>query len=425
MKRYNRFSPLLCCILLISFEAGCGYRAETESGTTTYAAVTGMEDIPIVDYTVPETSANILVDLRGYSSWGIKQAAVKGRKLPEDFRLVDAATGETVYSGSVSNVSYNEEQNIYQGCADFSSFTREGRYYLVCDIIGQSYRFEIREEFYQELFQENYKLMTAECKKGTLSVADALDLLEAYEWYEIAFPNKDHGQEPDVLAALKTWVTHKESSGVEDEETALYAAFLAKFSYNYQKFDRQYATDCLKRASTVFSQVQNSIGKDANCFYALTELYRATGLGTYRDQILDYKSVFENGSSYLEETGYLYGIMTYMGTRQKVDVEMCKAFMGGLMSTAEEISGRCEDMIDPVDAGYNGSEELLKHAALVSCANYVMNIYQYTNIVEDFLHYLMGKNLESVNFYEKDTDRSGYLLLLAQLAAHAPDSPQE
>lgn len=425
MIKYRRFFSFFCGMLLAASTVGCGYRAETESGTTPYAAATSMEGTPIVDYAVPQMSANILVDLRGYFSWDIKEAAVKGRELPESFHLIDAETGRTVYNGSISGVRYNEELNLYLGYADFSSFTREGRYYLECDMIGQSYRFEIREQYYQELFDENYELMTSECATGTLSVADALNLLEAFEWYGAMFVDEDEDQLPDVLEELKTWVSHKESSGVEDEETALYAAFLAKFSFIYQNYDRQYATDCLKRASTVFGQVQNTISRDADSFFALTELYRATGLWAYRNQIADYKSFFENNSSYLEEMGYLYGIMTYMATRQKVDVDMCEAFIGELLDRAEEISVHYEDMIHPVTARNNGSGELLKKAIVVSCANYVMNIYQYTNIVEEFLHYLMGQNMESMSFYEQDSDRSGYLLLLAQLAVHAKDPTQE
>lgn len=425
MKKHRQFFTLICSVLLAVSNIGCGYRVETEDGTTPYAAATSMEGTPIVDYAVPQMSANILVDLRGYSSWDVKKAAVKGRELPESFRLIDTKTGEMVYRGSISSVSYNEEMKLYLGYADFSSFSQEGRYYLECDVIGQSYRFEIRNQYYQELFQENYELMAADCMSGALAITDAVDLLEAFEWYGSVFVDEDENREPDVLAALKTWVSHKESSGVADQEMALYSAFLAKFSYNYQNYDRQYATDCLKRASTVFGQVQSSINKDADSFFALTELYRATGLQTYRNQILDYKSFFGNNSSYMEETGYLYGIMTYMCTRQRVDVEMCEAFMGGLMDRAEELSLRYEEMINPVTAKNNGYEELLKRAVDVSCANYVMNIYQYTNIVEEFMHYLMGQNMESMSFYEQDTDRSEYLLLLAQLAAHASDSSQE
>ena len=47
-------------------------------------------------------------------------------------------------------------------------------------------------------------------------------------------------------------------------------------------------------------------GRDAEKFMALTELYRAAGLYTYRNQILEYKDFFEDNTSYLEETAYLY-----------------------------------------------------------------------------------------------------------------------
>lgn len=426
MKRDRRIPAFLCVAALAVSAAGCGYRMEsTESDTIPYTAVTGMEDTPVVDYAVPHMSANILTDLRGYSASGVKRAALKGQKLPERFRLVDACTGETVYSGFIDRAAYNGDMKLSQGYADFSDFTDEGRYYLVCGMIGQSYRFEIREKYYGELFRENVRILTKACGDGTLSVADALGLLESFEWYGALFEDGDDSGLPDVLESLKTWVGHKESEGIEESETALYAAFLAKFSYNYQNYDRQYATDCLKRASTVFGQAQSIVGKDSECFFALTELYRATGLKTYGDQITDHRSYFKNNSSYLEEPGYLMGIMTYIATRQRVDVEMCETFMEELMDRAEEISGRCGEMTDPVTARNNGSEELLKRAIQVSCVNYVMNIYQYTIVVEEFLHYLMGENLESVSFYDEDSDRSEYLLLLAQLAAGEEELLQE
>lgn len=418
MKGDTKFVLLSVFAALGCLLGGCSEKAGPQTGAAPYAAAVGMESTPIVDYTVPQMTSNIPVNLIGYPADGGKEAAVKGRELPQEFRLIDAGTGESVYSGTISDAVYNSELELYVGRADFSDFRREGRYYLECDHVGRSYDFDIEEGLYEELFLENYERLIGECGEGTLSVSDAVILLEAYEWYGEIFPDRNEDQIPDVLAELKVWVSRMESEGVEEQEAALYAAFLAKFSYNYQKTDFQYATDCLKRASTVFGQVQNTIGKDADSFFALTELYRATGLRTYRNQIGAYKSFFENNSSYLEETGYLYGIMTYMATRQGVDLEMCDGFMENLMYRAEEISDRYKDMTHPVTARNNGPEDLLKRAIEVSCANYVMNNYQYTNIVEEFLHYLMGRNLESMNFYEQDEAGAEYLLLLAQLASN-------
>lgn len=418
MKSYRKVSLILILSLAAGSVSGCGAGEEAESVKNPYAAAVSMEGTPVVDYVVPQLLPNVLVDTRGYAVGDNKAAAVKGRNLPEEFRVVDAANGETVYTGFIEDVTWHAESEQFSGVADFTDFDKEGTYYLECDIVGQSRRFAIQEQLYERLFLENYERLMASCQKRSLSLSEATALLEAYEWYTAVFPDEDRDQVPDVLKELRGWVAYTEENGVDSGEEALYAALLAKFSYLYQKYDLEYATDCLKRASTVYGQVQNSISKDADSFFALTELYRATGLYTYRKQIEDYKSFFENNSSYLEEKSYLYAAMTYMATRQKVDVVLCTAFMENLMERAEEISKRYMDMIDPVTAKNNGSEDLLKCAVELSCANYIMNNYQYTRITEEFLHYLMGQNLESVSFYESDESRVGYMFLLAQLTAN-------
>lgn len=417
MRRGKLAALSVCLVLSALLSAGCGAQADTDTLKSPYAAVTSMESTPVIDYVVPQLAPNILVDAEGYCLGGKMTAVLKGRELPEQFSLVNAETGDVVYTGKVGESSYNEELKLYTGYADFSEVDRAGTYYLKCDRIGESYRFPVEDRLYGRLFEETYESLMERCRDRTLEPEDVLVLLEAYEWYASVFPDGDEDKIPDVLEEIKNWIAYREEKGPDGAEDALYAALLAKFSYTYQKFDFQYATDCLKRASTVFGQVQTTISKDADSFLALTELYRATGLYTYRNQITDYRSFFENNSSYMEEQGYLFGTLTYLMTRQKVDLPLCETFMGNLMDRAEEISKRYGDMIHPVNAKNNGSADLLKNALLVSCANYCMNNYQYTNICEEFLHYLMGRNQESVNFYAGDEDRTGYLLLLAGLAA--------
>lgn len=416
MKQYKKWAAAAWAGVFAFLSGGCGIQTEQENGNSHYTAVEGMESTPIVDYSVPRTLPNILVDARGYTAECEKRAAVKGRELPETFRLLDADTGEEVYSGQLEKVTYNEELGLYTAQACFDEYDMEGTYYLECDMVGQSYRFGIEDAMYTELFRETYSVLMEACKEHSLTVSDAMALLVAYEWYGEVFPDEDGDQIPDVLKTLQSWISYMEESVPEDGNNALYAAFLAKYSYNFQKFDQTYATDCLRRASTVFGQVQKTPGRDADAFFALTELYRATGLDTYRNQISDYKSFFENNGSYLEESGYLCGTMTYMSTRQKVDVELCALFMTSLTNRGEEISKRYEDMIHPVSARNNGADDLLKNAMELSCANYVLNTYQYTQITEEFLHYLMGQNAESVCFYPEEGEKSSYMLLFAQLA---------
>lgn len=416
MKKYGKWAVAAWTGILAVMSGSCGIQAEQENNSDPYRVVEGMESTPVIEYSVSHTLPNVLVDVRGYTAECDKRAAVKGRELPETFRLLDADTGEEVYSGQLEKVTYNEELGLYTGQACFDEYDMEGTYYLECDKVGQSYRFTIEDSIYIELFQEIYVPMIEACRNHSLGTSDAMALLVAYEWYGGIFPDEDGDQIPDVLKTLQSWISYMEESGPEETDNALYAAFLAKFSYNFQKFDQSYATDCLRRASTVFGQVQTTLSRDADAFFALTELYRATGLETYRNQISDYKSFFENNGRYLEEAGYLCGTMTYMSTRQKVDVELCALFMTSLTNRGEEISKGYEDMIHPVLARNNGADDLLKSAMELSCANYVLNTYQYTQITEEFLHYLMGQNAESVCFYPEEGDKSSYLLLFAQLA---------
>ena len=427
MKNYRRFSFFLLLLLTAGVLSGCG-KAEGENKNTNntndinivknpYAGVVSMEGTPVVDYAVPRVLPNILVDKTGYSVSDGKVATVKGKNLPDEFRLMDVLTGEEVYRGVVEEIVYHDELGLYSGYVDFSDFKEAGCYYLECDIIGCSISFNIREKMYASLFEEVYSEMMDSCRQRSLTLQEAVSLLEAYEWYKDVFPDEDEEKVPDVLKELRGWVSYMEENGVDEGAEALYAAFLAKFSYNYQKFDRKYATECLKRASTVFGEAKTVTGRDADTLFALTELYRATGRYPYRQQIIDYKDFFEDNSSYLEERSYLYAVMTYINTRQKVDVDLCHILMGNVMDRAEEISKHYMDMIHPVAAKNNGAVNLLNAAVGLSCANYVTNNYQYTGVLEEFLHYLMGQNLESVCFYENGEDQSSYLLLLAQLAA--------
>lgn len=415
----NRYTvlPIIC---LTAFScAGCGF--DTLSGLNSEGASRGisMESTPIVDYTVPQLFPNIMIDITGYRAEGLKRAAVQGKRLPDEFDLVDARTGKVVFTGMLENVEYHQEQDLYSAYADFDDWVQEGSYYLECEYIGRSYTFSLVQGLYDRLFEEICQDMIDDCREQRVSFADVKRILLAYEWYGEVFPDGDGDGIPDILEAVAGWIEAKgEQEAVAGGQEASYAAILAKFSYLYQNYDRQYATECLKRASVVFDQMQSATQKDAECFHALTELYRATGLGTYNNQIVEYKTYFESHTDHTEEMGYLHGAMTYIGTRQKVDVELCAIFMDALMEQGEIISGLYPEMIHPVKAHNNGAPDLLRHASELSCANFVMNNYQYNYVMEEVLHYLRGRNPQSIDFYSAQPEnKSQYLILLAQLVA--------
>lgn len=407
----------MACVIAVAGSA-CGALPD-EMQEDAKAASVCMESTPVVDYVVPSLTPNILVDQNGYQAQGKKTAVIKCAELPESFRLIECETGETVYVGSVEEGVYSTELGLYTGHADFGDFPGMPgeQYYIECDYIGRSYSFSISETEYRDMFDELYQEICDGCGSGEVLIDDVLALLTAYEWYGDIFPDEDEDEIPDVMEALQEWSTGLEHTQVDVRQASLYAAALAKFSYLYQKYDLTCATECLQRASTVFTQSQGSMQKDAESFFALAELYRATGLYTYHSQIVDYTSYFENNSNFLNESGYLSGAMTYMVTRQKVDVKLCNLLMEELLEKGEEISEHHAETLSPVNARNNGEEDLLKQSELLSAANYVLRSYQYDCIQEEFLHYLMGSNFQSVRFYPEDGTRDDYLLLLAQLAS--------
>lgn len=417
MKRNRVFGGLLYMMMLAVLGMGCGKTTQTGEVQNTYAGAVSMESTPIINYIVPQIYPNILINQEGYLVNGDKEAAVKGKQLPSLFHLVDSSTEQVVYSGTIEDITYNEEKNLYTGLAVFTDFAKEGTYYLECDKIGRSLPFVLQGQLYKQQFLEMYEAAIQACEEHTAAVSDIMALLTAYEWYPSVFPDEDLDTIPDVMEVIADWIAENEKVETDENHETLYVAALAKFSYLYQKFDLQYATECLQHASAVFSKMQAPLGKDADYFYALTELYRATGLHTYRNQIQDYASYFQGNSSYLVEPSYLYGAMTYLITRQQVDVQLCNTFMSDIMDRGEEVSNLYEDLINPIGAKNNGVDDLLNRAQELFCCNYVLNNYEYTHIIEEFLDYLMGRNLESVCFYPEEGVKSGYLLLLSQLAA--------
>lgn len=415
MKR----TKMLACIVIISLLAGactgCGMTVETATGDG-YYAVTGMESTPIIEYTLPQLTPNVLVDRMGYQVNGEKEAAVKGKELPEEFCLVDADTGEIRYRGKIEKTSYDSDSQLYSGYLVFEEFRDVGEYYLECDRIGRSYTFSVVEHHYIELFHQASEMLMSACEENTLTEEQIAALITAYEWYPELFGDEDKNEIPDVLELLSYCFGEQGNTAAGGTEGAMKAALLAKFSYLYQKYDKKYATSCLQRASAIFDKTQNTLRKDAESFYALTELYRASGLGTYSKQIADYGTFFENSSNFAGEREYLYGAMTYMVTRQKVDVDLCNTLMNKMMDRGEEILERYEETIHPVMAKNNGTEDVLTQASEIVFVNYVLNSYQYHKVLQEFLHYLGGRNLQSVTFYSEE-ECAEYLLILAQLAS--------
>ncbi len=274
-------------------------------------------------------------------------------------------------------------------------------------------------------------------QKNVLAAAKTMStLLMAYELYPDAFtddigiPESGNGV-PDILDEIKyeaDWLLkmqHQETGAVyagisvyakggdaSSKEAEIYvepasfeagkafAMALAKFSYLYQYYDTEYATNCLKAADRAWKYAElNEKEKitDSITFAAATELYRASGEVLYTPYIIDCLREDVCGNEWNEIT--LTGAVTYISTKHVVNIEYCEKLIGILMSHAEEISHRTRETVYLTSGneqqGNNG--ELLFDMMCLSVVNRIISNHEYETIIENHLHYFMGRNETAYN----------------------------
>ena len=92
--KYNRkYAAILSLLFIVNIigNTACG-NTSAETGHVSIADM-AMENTPIINYTIPTFTPNVLVDQQGYAGDGEKQAIVKSREPVESFRLIDKESG--------------------------------------------------------------------------------------------------------------------------------------------------------------------------------------------------------------------------------------------------------------------------------------------------------------------------------------------
>ncbi len=374
-----------------------------------------MESIAMLDYAIPYQQPGLVVDRSGYSVTGNKMAYVVGETLPARFSVIDDTTGYTVYEGDLETVSLDGVAVPGISFADFGHVQTAGDYHLECRQVGHSYSFEIREGYYQSCYEDILADMKPRLEDSTESARNVMYLLQSCEWNAQIVPDVDGDKIPDELYEVERWIAGIDYDNIPEEQVNEYVAVLAKFSYLYRNYNVKLATECLQKAASLYQQSKNVLSEDATSFRALTELYRSSGQYSYRTEIEDYSSFFSNHTGYMDQEGYLYGAMTYMVTRQKVDTKLCTTFMNDMLGTAEEVGNRKKEMLTPGLDRNNGEADLLLCAQQLICANYVLEGVQYNDMLEEIMHYLSGCNTASVPCEITEENEGRYLLLYGWL----------
>lgn len=404
---------LLGCVLLL---AGCGAK-ETEVRQTTNEIMMGMEQEAVIDYVVPESIEGILINQAGYDTESKKTAIFRGEELPEIFHVYDAETKQEIYEGSVEEKGCDEVTGERIGYGSFDAVVTPGEYYIEADILGYSYNFSIGSEVYKDLLNYNlqyyYGQIREESKLDEEGIKNScrmlVNMLLAYELHGTAFTDSMGVEESgngiqdliDVMA-LRTSLLKEQLETVlasEDYElVSYYVTVMAKFSYTYKEYDSVFATECLQAADSAWAYMEKNSQtvNEAMRFMAAAELYRVSGNRKYHTVIKEYGAAEE---TQLESRESVYGAVTYLSTKQSADIDLCGTFIEVLREKAAEIATESRNSYYQINLNKE-DEELLWDMVVFTVIDKVISNHEYAAIIENYLHYFLGRNPSAVSMID-------------------------
>lgn len=450
----------LCFLLSGCLLTGCSYSMENGNMSVEHLDVSHDIQIEEADEKGNDTSSyQILINQTGYRTNARKVAIFHGDEPVKYFELLDKDTGKVVFKGEAVEKGYDELSQKYCSYGIFDDLTAEGRYYIQIPDQNDSDSFYIKDDIYNNIFLQacrNYynrrcKLNLPEdgdgkpdisggwhqTEKDTKCIIKAsqtmANLMLSYELFGKTFsdasgiPESGNGI-PDILDELKyeaDWflkmqdkntggvytrtVSTSNSIGLEpitSESTVLFAAIMAKFAYIYQTFNAEYSKDCLNAAEKAWDFVENNNDEVKQRLWAAAELYRASGYSRYKRAAEEY--LISDIYKKMDDNYYFWGCVTYLATERSVDVNLCDKIMKELMSEAEEISESSRKAIY-LTAGnkqHEDNDKLLNQMMRLTVADYIISNHEYETVIENHLHYFMGRNANAVNYIEDIVDNS-------------------
>ncbi len=186
------------------------------------------------------------------------------------------------------------------------------------------------------------------------------------------------------------------------EATIHFAATMAKFSYLYQSCDREFATLCLQAADRAYRYAENYLADvpQEQYFFAAAELYRATGSYRYHNVVKNYLA--QNEEPDMGNDFVFWGCVTYLSTKQKVDMDLCASLAQNLVRQGEIISYASKDskLLVNTDETRGGNSALLRDMMRLAVVDHIITNHEYATVLENHIHYMLGRNLQSISYLD-------------------------
>ena len=418
MRRWYSVLSLGLVLSLVLSLVGCAHgMAVNQTGESAKEEITYrlLEEAEL-SYEVPEALPGIRVAVAGYDNGEQKEIHFSGEALPEEFALVDASNGVTVYRGGLSDISYNKESGIYSAIGDFTDYKIEGDFYVKAPILGYSYTFPIMERGKMTFLENAYLTLEtmAQTKEGVPENEEAaILLLLSYELYE----NYIKEQEQDIPHILQLATKYVDKCLAQRElltendvkDDFQLAALLAKYSYVYQQYDKQRADEMIKLAATFWKQADSALAKDAlypveNRMLAAAELYRATGGWSYRQIVEQIVKESNSKGTLLDNREDVLAAVTYVATKQRVSVDICTTLMKEIMKQAENVAASAERTSSALGgvSDVAALDQILWNMVILCVVEYVITNYEYGNIIKNQYYFLLGRNARGYNYKDLD-----------------------
>ena len=259
-------------------------------------------------------------------------------------------------------------------------------------------------ELFGDVFSDDMEL--PESRNG---IPDLLDEIRYETDWLLKMQNEETGA---VYAKVTVYtsaqgkpsVVYVEPSSMDAAES--FAMCLARFSYLYQDYDREYAMTCLKAAERAFKYAlvnQTDDVQDSWRFAAAAELYRVSGQQECRYYLEKYlEEELKNEQEQEGDLPCFLGSVTYLMTRRTVNREYCSECIARLLQRAETLSAQMkkEPFYVQANEDQTNHSELLQKMLWMATVNYIITNHEYETIIENHLHYFMGRNKLSISYID-------------------------
>ena len=148
--------------IMARLQFNCGNYEENLPEHTIYIDNVFLEliDDSNVDYSgIKKYEPPIVTNQVGYRTNAVKTAVFTDAADESTFSVVNADTGKIVYTSSLEPETYSSfaDEKVRKG--DFSEVSQEGKYYIACGNLDNSYTFEISDDVYDTALDDSIKML--------------------------------------------------------------------------------------------------------------------------------------------------------------------------------------------------------------------------------------------------------------------------